>query len=171
MRKITAHSEGRAYRATAKLVDGIPSSEHPLRSVWKNMISRCRNEKHPQYPRYGGRGINVCDRWADSFADFVADMGRRPEGTSIDRENNDLGYCPENCRWATPRQQANNTRANVLLTVDGETKTVAEWARISGISVDGIRRRVGCGWSHKDAVSQTLKKSRHWKLAECWIRV
>jgi hypothetical protein len=71
----------------------------------------------------------VCGRWLESFENFYADMGDRPEGTSLDRIDNSKGYSPENCRWATPQEQQNNRRSNVLVTLDGETRTLKQWAR------------------------------------------
>lgn len=78
---------------------------------WSAMRERCRNPRHPGYAYYGGRGITVCERWLNSFANFLADMGPRPEGKTLDRfPNNDGNYEPGNCRWATARQQQANRR-------------------------------------------------------------
>lgn len=87
----------------------------PTHNSWRAMIARCVNPRNRGYVNYGGRGINVCLRWRHSFANFLADMGERPKGTTLDRRDNDKGYAPENCRWATPVQQANNTRRSLAL--------------------------------------------------------
>lgn len=113
----------------------------------------------PQYyDSYKGRGIDVCDRWKDSFENFLEDMGPRPIGMTLDRRDNNKGYSPENCRWATDEEQGNNKRGNVLLEIDGVIKTVSQWSRVSGISKTVIRSRMKKGWSDCDAVFTPLMK-------------
>lgn len=110
--------------------------------IWASMKQRCND---PDEPRYGGRGITVCDRW-QKFENFYADMGEAPEGMSIDREDNDLGYNPDNCRWATPVEQQNNMRSNRLFTHEGKTQTLAEWAREIGLAYHVLKYRLNKGW-------------------------
>lgn len=95
---------------------------HPLYKTWDNMLQRCRNPNHPQHKDYGGRGIAVCDRWQgpDGFVNFAADMGDKPSPSlTLDRMNNDGNYEPDNCRWATYKQQANNRRPKKRRATDG----------------------------------------------------
>lgn len=100
-------------------------------SSWLNIKQRCNNPKNPKYPDYGGRGISYCDRW-ESFENFLADMGERPTGTTIDRIDNGGNYEPGNCQWATNEQQSLNKRTSRLITWNGETKNLKQWADLSG---------------------------------------
>ena len=101
--------------------------------IWDRMLSRCNNPKDKSYHNYGGRGIKVCDRW-NLVENFYADMGEKPEGRySIDRIDNDGDYCPENCHWATDREQATNTRKNHMVEYHGKTWVLSELARQLGM--------------------------------------
>ena len=96
-------------------------------------MTRCHNANSDDFEAYGGRGIQVCSRWHD-VANFIADMGVRPRGASIDRIDNEKGYEPGNCRWSNPTQQANNTRKNVTIEALGGQLTIAEAARKAGVT-------------------------------------
>lgn len=120
---------------------------------WAAMKGRCADRNNIEFERYGGRGISVCDRWLRSFSNFFEDMGERPVGTSIDRIDPNGNYDPDNCRWASAKKQARNRRYNVLLTIDGETKTVAEWCENPLAAKDKtIYKRVKNGWDARRAV-------------------
>lgn len=126
-----------------------------LSGVRHNMIQRCHNPGLPGFAAYGARGIYVCDRWRESLASFIADMGPRPSAHhSIERIDNDGPYSPENCRWATRTEQNRNTRQNVPLTVGGVTKCLAEWAAEVGLSESTLHSRIKRGWDHERAVRQ-----------------
>lgn len=122
-----------------------------IRNTWSGMIERCHNPRSQAYRNYGGRGISVCDKWRKDFLAFCLDMGPRPSGMSIDRINNDGNYEPENCRWASQREQTSNTRKNRRFTVCGVTMISAEWASLCGISREGMRKRFD-RFSPEDAV-------------------
>lgn len=110
----------------------------PTYSCWALMKHRCLNPSNKHYADYGGRGISLCERWM-KFENFLSDMGKRPDGMSIDRIDNNKGYAPENCRWIPLAIQQQNKRNNRLITIGGVTHCVAEWARIKGIN----RKTVG----------------------------
>ncbi len=126
---------------------GRKLSKHPLYKCWYGMMQRCENPKAQAYYNYGARGITVCERWHD-FQCFADDMGSRPEGLTLERRENDAGYSPDNCYWATPKAQNNNTRANKRFTVNGVSRTLTEWAAQLGATRAAIRNRiVKYGWS------------------------
>jgi hypothetical protein len=107
------------------------------------MIDRCHDLNCKGYLNYGARGVTVCQRWRDSFWFFVADVGDKPSSLhSIDRLDNNLGYSPENCKWATKIEQSNNRRNNHYLTLDGVKKTVAEWERSLGFNKGVLKARL-----------------------------
>ena len=128
-------------------------------SVWASMKYRCQNPKSRAYPNYGGRGITVCEAWKD-FMNFYADMGDAPEGMDLDREDNEKGYTPENCRWVSRTVNMNNRRVNLNLTLNGETRTATQWARITGLSRTTIGRRVKQGWSDEDVLTLPLSRRK-----------
>lgn len=95
---------------------------------WIDMKQRCFNKNNPRYKDWGGRGIKVCDRWM-KFENFLADMGEKPEDKTLDRIDNNGNYCPENCRYATSKQQQNNTRQNRLIIHKGKTQNLTQWSK------------------------------------------
>lgn len=130
---------------------------------WNAMKDRCLNTKSPQYQRYGGRGITICDRWANSFDAFLEDMGDRPEGASIDRIDNDKGYEPGNCRWSDSKSQGRNRRVNRLVTAFGETKPISAWVDDPRCVVGKhcILHRLNSGWEGDRVVTTPpMNKSR-----------
>jgi hypothetical protein len=120
---------------------------------WKNMRTRCENPGRPDWGRYGGRGIVVCDRWQD-FLNFLSDMGPRPTGTTLDRIDSNGDYEPGNCRWATDIEQQNNKRNNHRIEYAGRTQTITEWARETGLRSDTLRFRLGSGWPIDRALTE-----------------
>jgi hypothetical protein len=113
--------------------------------LWKAMIARCHSAQNSSYGFYGARGIQVCKRWRSSFINFYEDMGKRPTGATLDRTNNNGPYSPSNCRWATMREQSNNTRRNRILKFQGKSLTCAQWARELGITPMALWKRLNRG--------------------------
>lgn len=111
---------------------------------WRQMIYRCYSEKSGiQYERYGKRGISVCDRWLESFENFLIDMGEIPSSShSIDRINNNGNYEPSNCRWATRQEQNKNRRTTIIVEINGETKCLKDWCLHYKLSYSCIRYRI-----------------------------
>jgi hypothetical protein len=140
-----------------------------LWKIRKCMITRCYNDKANFYKDYGGRGIAICDEWLNSFDSFyfwAIASGYSP-GLSIDRKNNDKEYSPDNCRWSTAKQQANNKRTTAWFTAYGEQKSLALWAEDSRckVCIPTIKSRLLKGWSFEDAISKkpTPLGERRWK--------
>jgi hypothetical protein len=120
---------------------------------YHNMMVRCYKSNSIAYNNYGGRGITVCERWRTSFQNFLDDMGRMPSDKhQIDRINNNGNYEPSNCRWATSKQNARNTRRNRLIEIDGISHPISEWSEISGIQGGLIHWRIKKGWIPRDAI-------------------
>jgi len=134
-------------------------TKSPTYKSWCKIKERCNNPKVINYPRYGGRGITVCDRWVNSFENFYADMGERPANTSIDRIDNSGNYEPFNCRWASLKTQANNARSNRIIEYHGESHTLSEWCDIKGINYNTFCGRFFRGWSIERAFTQPVRKS------------
>lgn len=128
-------------------------ASEPIYGIWAAMKTRCHNKNSPFYSHYGARGIYVCEKWMNSFSAFFEDMGHPPFGMSIERKDNNLGYSPENCVWASKQAQARNRRGRNELIVDGESKSMAEWSEITGVSISTIWARIKYGWSHEQAVN------------------
>ncbi len=127
----------------------------------RGMLERCYNPNHSHYKHYGARGIIVCDRWRHSFKNFYADMGDKPgPDYSLDRIDNDGPYSPENCRWATSRQQGTNKSNSRSLTYDGKTMPMSEWSREAGIHIMTLYHRLERGWSVEQALTTPPGKRR-----------
>lgn len=125
--------------------------------TWRHIKDRCYNPNTERYPHYGGRGIKVCDRWLNSFENFYADMGKKPEGYSIERINIDGDYSPENCKWIALRDQANNKKNNKFVTFKGKTQTVAQWAEELGFNKQTLYSRLnGYGWSVEKSLTTPI---------------
>lgn len=138
-REATSHGYARRGKKSAEYL------------VWASMRQRCENSENSHFEYYGGRGIKVCDRWKD-FQSFLADMGSRPSGRyTIERINNDGDYEPTNCRWATYREQARNTRRNVIVTLYGESMPLVRAVEKFGGRYGLILHRIHEGWPHEAA--------------------
>jgi len=128
-----------------------------LYRIWKAMRNRCNNKNNPSFHRYGGRGIKVCKEWDEyeAFKNWAIDNDYG-DGLSIDRINNNGNYTPDNCKWSTPLEQANNTRQNKNLTFRGKTKTLSEWARELNLNYDALKKRILEGWDTERALTTPI---------------
>lgn len=130
----------------------------PTYRSWVDMRRRCTQPHRKDYPQYGGRGITVCDRWMDSFANFFADMGERPKGKTLERRENNGPYEPDNCCWATKDDQSRNTRTNRFIEVRGERMTVSDAARKYSIPWPTMFSRLNRGWDPERCISEPARQ-------------
>lgn len=127
--------------------------------AWDHMMQRCSNQNHPRYKDYGGRGITVCEKWRD-FRNFLKDVGVAPVGHTLDRINNDGNYEPGNVRWATYREQNNNKRI-AQYEFNGESKSLIEWSKFTGIGISTIRSRMKKGWTIERCLTVKIGELRY----------
>lgn len=127
--------------------------------AWSGMRKRCTNPRSQDFAHYGGRGITICARWSN-FAFFREDMGDCPPGMTLERNNVNRGYGPENCRWASRKDQSRNRRDTIMLTKDGQTKCLAEWAELLGLKAATIHMRLHRGWSQERSLSTSTQNGR-----------
>ncbi len=121
-------------------------------SIWAGAKNRCFNSKCGDYSNYGGRGITMCDKWKNDFVEFLNDMGPAPAKHSLDRIDNDKGYEPGNCRWANQQTQSGNMRRNHIITANGITKNLCDWAEELGVSSAYIRQIIKSGKTLEDYI-------------------
>lgn len=135
--------------STVVVIHSHKSSEY---RIWCGLKSRCLNPNGKKWHRYGGRGITVCARWLESFENFLGDMGPRPSNRhTIERKDNDGNYEPNNCVWATNKQQSRNRSTNLRIEYRGVTRCLMDWCEILGLSYDTIKQRLAAGYSVADA--------------------
>jgi hypothetical protein len=145
----------RESRSVAKVTHGM--SHTRVYRVWAAMWGRCTNPNTKNFADYGGRGIAVCARWRD-FKKFLLDLGEPPAGALLERVNNNKGYSPSNCRWATRAEQNQNKRTTRYLTAGGETLPLVVWAKRLGIRHSTLRERLERGWSEEQACTTPTKR-------------
>lgn len=141
--------------------------------VWQAMRDRCSNPNRSDYHRYGGRGIKVCARWQSSFEAFIADMGEPPVGMKLDRVDNDGNYAPENCRWASRKEQVHNSTRIRFVVIDGVRAPLHEALQKYGSTRCAFYQRLKRGWSEEDAVKgkQKEKAYAHTEENQSWSAV
>ena len=161
--KIT-YGKGRNHSRTG-------AQKHPLYNLWRGMVRRCADPSSYGFPRYGARGVTVCDRWRNDFFSFVDDMGPRPANTSLDRIDNNKGYMRENCRWATQKEQANNTRKTRYIAVDGVKTQVSALRERYKLSNYAIRSALEKGYQLHEAVAYAMVVRARWLQQQRGLRV
>jgi len=137
-------------------------SNTPAYVTWCNMKQRCYNQNDERYPDYGGRGITICDRWRNSFENFLADMGERTKGEVIDRIDNNGNYEPENCRWMTYKVNNRNKRNTTLIEFNGEIRSISDWAEKLGMNYGVlVYRLVVAKWTVERAFSEEVVNGKN----------
>ena len=128
-------------------------------TIWTGIKQRCLNPKATGYTRYGGRGITLCDRWLD-FENFFEDMGPCPDGLTIERKDNELGYYADNCVWATNSNQQRNTSRNRMVIIGDHSKSMAEWCEIYSKDYRLVQCRLRLGWNLLEALTLPIRGSK-----------
>lgn len=146
--------------------------ERRLRTIFYGMIQRCENKRRKAYKDYGGKGIKVCDEWRNSFAEFCnwSVANGYADNLSIDRIDGNGDYSPQNCRWATSKQQNNNRKDNRTICFNGETHTVSEWSRIVNIGKETIKYRLDSGWPINEVLGAPHKKKSWTRQKPVWFK-
>lgn len=129
----------------------------PTYKLWQAMKHRVLSpgEHHKKY--YSN--VYICERWVNSFQNFLTDMGLRPLGATLDRIDNSIGYDPSNCRWAFNKEQSRNRSSSVMLTINGDTKCISEWSEISGVGRTTISKRISLGWTGSNLIQPVGRKA------------
>lgn len=165
--------EKKRLNTIRRKTDPIISVRDKLYNVWRGVKKRCLNPNHYAYHQYGGRGITICDEWISNFQAFyewALNNGYRV-GLTLDRINNNGNYEPNNCRWATWKEQGNNRRTNVFVTFNGKTKSMSQWADELGITREALYRRIHV-YNMPLEMALTAKKNEYnrWNRKENFIK-
>ena len=133
-----------------------------IHNIWNNMINRCCNPNNKRYYDYGGRGIKLCSEWRNKYKNFEkwALNNGYSDDLTIDRKDNNKGYCPKNCRWITRKENSRNMRNNRFITIDGCKKTLQEWSEIYSIRSCTVATRIRRGWTEIEAVTTPVKNKK-----------
>jgi len=157
------NKENQSKRCTTHGMTGRPEYV-----AWQNAKNRCYKSNHPEYKNYGARGIGMCVEWRNDFSKFYEDMGPRPKGLSLEREDVNGDYCPENCVWADWKTQANNTRLspkNRMVSINGTVVSFSDAMNANNIAWSQVQQRIQNGWSPEDALTKPIrhikKRSTH----------
>lgn len=135
----------------------IGTTRSKTHQVWQHIKQRCLNMNNPDYYNYGARGIMVCNRWKNSFKNFLKDMSEKPINHQIDRIDNNGNYCKSNCRWVTSKINNRNRRNNHLITYDNKTRCLSAWAEEIGMNKTTLRDRIIAGWSIEKTLTTPIK--------------